>query len=685
MRIGSGKFGLGNLGLMLALNAVAAAAAAPLPGIHAISETETQFCLVAPGKAKVNLVGDFNNWSPSAANLMNHEGDRFYITLGGLTAGKEYVFQYWVDDNLKVGDPYAAKVVDFRNDPEIIADGTYPGLIPYTREFDGPATVFRAGLAAPSQPAPFIRPAAENLLIYEVLVRDFVKSHSFQEMKDSLAYFKRLGVNAIELMPVVEFENNDSWGYNSTFFMAVDKYYGPAETLKALIDTAHAMGLVVISDIVMNHAMGQAPIVNMWFDGTSKTPIANAPYANVSAMHPYSVGYDLNYESPYTMAYFKDMLRYWLKEYGFDGYRIDLSKGLTQKYTYGDVTAWNRMDPSRVRIIDTLAAAARQVSPDAYLILEHFADNDEEKLLSGQGFLLWGNAYYDFGGAMVGDIGKSFKWTYAKDGRAWGENHLVSYMESHDEERLMARAAAEGASGNGYTIKDFATALEREKLTALFFLGIPGPKQMWQYGEYGDERPRGPTDKGQQMVKKPMPDAWRTDAARLRLWNTWSALLHWRGSHASAFKDGAFTWKPDGAVRNWKLAQGDFTAYAVGNFGVNADKWTLPLSGTWYDFFSREKVELNGAGDLPLKAGEFHLLINKPEFAPVANITEFALPASLHPETVTVAIANPRPIRAGSSRQAGSRADFRDQMGRPRDPAGRLHHSLPGSAGAAME
>ena len=667
---------------------VSAVGGAPLPGAHATSETEAQFCLTAPGKGKVSLVGDFNGWS-AAQNPMAKNGDQFCATLGGLTSGQEYIYQYWVDGNIKVGDPYAAKVVDFYFDPAIIADSTYPGLIKYTREFEGPASVFRAGIVTPTVPSPFARPAPENLLIYEVLVRDFVKSHSFKEMKDSLAYFKRLGVNAIELMPVNEFENNDSWGYNPSYFMAVDKYYGPAEDLKALINAAHAQGLAVISDIVMNHAMGQAPIVSMWFENGSKTPIANAPYANISPRHPYSVGYDLNYESPYTMAYFKDMLQYWLKEYGFDGYRIDLSKGLTQKNTFGDVAAWGHMDPSRVKIIDTLAAAARQVSKDAYLILEHFADNDEEKLLSSQGFLLWGNAYYDFGGAMAGDVGKSFKWTYAKDGRVWNENHLVAYMESHDEERMMAHAAASGASSNGYDIKDFPTALEREKLTVLFFLGIPGPKQLWQYGEYGDERPRGPTDKGQQMAKKPMPDAWRTDAARLRLWNVWSALLNWRGSHAAAFKDGAFTWKPDGAMRYWKLSQGDFTAYAVGNFGINADKWTLPLSGTWFDFFSREKVELNGAAEMALKPGEYHLLINKPEFAPAANAGDFALPANLNPVKVTVGVQAARsPMgerNVRTHRGQVSVATVRDARGDSRDVAGRTRTRISRSAGAAMK
>jgi glycosidase len=666
-------------GLGACVSLAAAAPPVPLvPGIHPLSDNEVLLCLTAPGKAKVNAVGDFNGWS-GTANPMRKEGDLFWTTLGGLTPGKEYVFQYWVDDNIHVGDPYAGKIMDYQNDALIRSEGTYPDLPPYAREQDGPAAVFRAGMDDTKPPAPFARPAPENLLIYEVLIRDFVKSHSFKEMKDSLAYFKRLGVNALELMPVMEYEGNEGWGYNTIYFMAVDKYYGPAADLKAFIDAAHAQGLAIILDVVMNHAMGQSPLVRMYWDDGAKAPIANAPYANVSARHPYSVGFDLNYESPYTMAYMKDMLRYWLREFGVDGYRIDLSKGLTQKNTFGDVAAWNRMDPSRVRILDTLAAAAREGAKDPYLILEHFADNDEETLLSSHGFLLWGNEYWDFGGAMAGDVGKSFRWAYAKGGRGWKEDHLIAYMESHDEERLMANAAATGASSGAYDIKDFNTALERYKLAALFYLGVPGPKQLWQFGEYGDDRPRGPTANGQHMGKKPMPDAWRGEAPRLRLWGAWSSLLHFRGAHAAAFKDGAFSWKPDGAVRNWKIAQGGFAAYAVGNFGVNPDRATLPLSGTWYDFFSREKVSLDGSAEVPLKPGEFHLLLNQPEFAPEAGLTDFSLPASLDPVKVTVALrgtgTGPHPLLPARAR--GAVRLVTDARGLPRDVAGKAR-----SAGA---
>ena len=80
-------------------------------------------------------------------------------------------------------------------------------------------------------------------------MRDFLATHDYKTLKDTLNYLKNLGVNAIEIMPVMEFEGNSSWGYNPSFHYALDKYYGPANDFKAFIDEAHGMGIAVIMDM----------------------------------------------------------------------------------------------------------------------------------------------------------------------------------------------------------------------------------------------------------------------------------------------------------------------------------------------------------------------------------------------------------------------------------------------------
>ena len=132
----------------------------------------------------------------------------------------------------------------------------------------------------------FSPPEKKDLIIYELLVRDFVSTHSYQTLIDTLDYLVELGINAIELMPPGEFENNESWGYNPSFHMALDKYYGKTEHFKAFIDSCHGRGIAVINDIVFNQAFGQSPMVNLYWDGVNNKPAANNPWFNEVCPHP---------------------------------------------------------------------------------------------------------------------------------------------------------------------------------------------------------------------------------------------------------------------------------------------------------------------------------------------------------------------------------------------------------------
>lgn len=97
----------------------------------------------------------------------------------------------------------------------------------------------------------FKRPANEQLFVYELLIRDFDQKHTFNAITEPLLYLKELGVNAIELMPVNEFEGNQSWGYNPSFHMALDKYYGSKQSFKTMIDSAHSLGIAVVLHVVL--------------------------------------------------------------------------------------------------------------------------------------------------------------------------------------------------------------------------------------------------------------------------------------------------------------------------------------------------------------------------------------------------------------------------------------------------
>lgn len=90
-----------------------------------------------------------------------------------------------------------------------------------------------------------------NLMIYELLLRDFTSEQCLETAMAKLDYLKELGINAIELMPVQEFYGNNSWGYNPNFYFAPDKYYGTSTMYKTFVDESHRQG-VVTAKVVMH-------------------------------------------------------------------------------------------------------------------------------------------------------------------------------------------------------------------------------------------------------------------------------------------------------------------------------------------------------------------------------------------------------------------------------------------------
>lgn len=583
-------------------------------GINYLSGTSVLLSLYAPLKESAFVIGDFNNWLPDDNYYMNKtpDGKRYWLQLNGLTPDKEYIFQYLVDNNIRIGDPYAHKVSDPWNDPYILP-GTYPGMLPYpTGETQGIATVLQTDQPSFSwNSAGFTAPKVTDLVIYELLVRDFTQAQTFQAVIDTLGYLKRLGINAIELMPVGEFEGNLSWGYNPNYYEAVDKYYGPANKLKQLIDTCHQLGIAVIDDVVLNHAFGTSPYVMLYWDEANNRPSANSPFYNTIAKHDFNVGYDMNHESPDTKAYVSRILRYWLDEFRFDGYRFDLSKGFTQKNTLGNTAAWGNYDQSRIDILSTYFDTIKSVNPNAYLILEHFADSSEEKVLANKGMLLWGNMNYNYCEAAMGYTSTSDLAWGSYTSRGWSQPNLVTYMESHDEERQMFKSITYGASNGTYTVKDTTTALKRAALTATFFYTIPGPKMLWQFGErgfdYSINYPSG-TSASRLDMKPPRWD-YMQNTNRLKLYNIVSSLIELHKENP-VFETSDFDLSLQGAMKKIRLRNDTISMVVLGNFDVKEGTITPNFykTGKWYEFFSSDSInvtDINAA--IALQAGEYRI------------------------------------------------------------------------------
>jgi 1,4-alpha-glucan branching enzyme len=186
-----------------------------IDGINYIDNNTVVLVLTAPNKVSAYVTGTFNSWGQTNMNK-TPDGKKFWVQLNGLTAGQEYIYQYVVD-GIRIADPYTEKVLDPWNDP-YISSSTYPGLISWTDTGKGIAGVFQT--AQPEynwQVQNFDAPDDHKLIVYELLIRDFTAEHSYKSVIDSIQYLKNLGINAIELLPVNEFEGNTSWGYNPSF------------------------------------------------------------------------------------------------------------------------------------------------------------------------------------------------------------------------------------------------------------------------------------------------------------------------------------------------------------------------------------------------------------------------------------------------------------------------------------
>ncbi|PRY10008.1 putative secreted protein (Por secretion system target) [Pontibacter ummariensis] len=600
--------------------AVAALPAGVEDGVNYVGPDEVILSLFAPDKEFVYVIGEFNDWLPSEEYLLNRtpDGERYWIRLDGLPVGEEVAYQYLVDGEIVVADPYTEKILDPNNDQYLTA-ANYPGLKPYPEGATGIVSVLQTDQEPYGwQVDDFERPDADNLVIYELLVRDFLDSRNYETLADTLTYLKRLGVNAIELMPVTEFSGNDSWGYNPTFFFAPDKAYGAENQLKAFIDKAHEMGIAVILDIVLNQADYENPYVKLYWDGDR--PAANSPFFNQEATHPFSVFFDFNHESPATQAFVERVTEYWLEEYNFDGFRFDLSKGFTQNQT-SSVEAWSAYDPSRVNILKGIYDDIRTYDPDAYLILEHFADNQEETELADYGFMLWGNANHDFRALARGDEADPSWISYQE--RGWDEPQVIGYIESHDEERLLYDVLENGESSGTYDTQDLTTALNRSKLAAAFALLVPGPKMLWQFGELGYDVS---IDHNGRTGAKPVLWEYQQDPERQKLYNVYAALINLKLSQP-VFQTDDFNLDYDDPVKRLTLQGEDNTVFVVGNFDVETRTVpaNFPREGTWYDYFSGEELSVtNPTEDFVLQPGEFHLFSTAPLPAPQEGLVPWS-------------------------------------------------------------
>ncbi len=625
-----------------------------VPGINYIDENTVTLVLHDPPALKeyVFVIGDILEWGVGEENYMNRtpDGTHFWITFNDLTPDTEYAFQYYIDGELRLADPYTHKVLDHLD--QFIDDFNYPDLMPYPEDkTSGNVSIMHPGRTPYEwEVTDFIPPAEEDMVIYELLIRDFVETSAIKTVMDSLDYLENLGVNVIELMPINQFEGNISWGYNPSFYFATDKAYGTMEDYKKFIDECHKRGIAVVLDIVLNHSFNLSPLVQMYFDpgaGNWGQPLPENPWYLETCPHPpWCWGQTFDQESEYTIEFFDRVTEHWLTEFNVDGFRFDFTKGFTNEQTGGQ--GWN-YDADRIANLKRIADHVWSVNPNAYVILEHFTENSEEKELAEYGMMLWGNITFNYQEAAMGWLDNSnFDWI-SYTNRGWDDPHLIGYMESHDEERIMFKNLNYGNSNNpAHDVKNLSTALRRAELVAAFYFPIPGPKMIWQFGELGydysiNHCQDGTIDDGCRTDPKPIRWDYYDDWRRKRVYDIYSILANLKTSE-EVFRTTDYSLSLDGAMKRIHLNHETNNVTVLGNFDVVAGEINphFQQTGTWYEFFSRETLEVTDVNQpLELEPGEYRLYSTE-EF-PDHGIP-LSTPSVSDPESISF-MAYPNPAR----------------------------------------
>ena len=602
--------------------------------------TKIGLAIYAPGKSYVHVIGSFNNWTVSNAYLMKRDTtnpDLYWIEITGLTPQQIYTFQYRTNDGKKVADPFSRLVLSPDDDPWIEA-ADYPNLPAYPagQQFD--VSVVQTGMPTYNWQVPnFTKPAKDNLIVYELLVRDFTVEQNWQSMIDKIPYLKSLKINAVELMPVMEFEGNNSWGYNPSFHFALDKAYGTSDKFKEFIDKCHQNGIAVILDIALNHATQRNPLVRLWNndpDGDGYgAPNSSNPYFNTVAKHAYNVNEDMNHSSTATRYYVERVLEQWITEYKIDGFRWDLTKGFTQNCTASDQTCTNAYQQDRVDVLKLYADKQWSFDPSSYVIFEHLGTDSEEqqwanyRIGEGKGVITWDNlnyAYYQntMGFATGSNINRA---DYENHG--FTERRNKTYGESHDEERLMYKNLTSGNTNGTYNVKTLSTALERQKTFAATLFTIPGPKMIWQFGELGydlsiNRCTNGTINNG--CRTDPKPSAFSTtlnyynDPQRKAVYDTWAKIINLRVNNevfnTKTFNINSGDLMPRIYIWNDALPSTSLKNVVVlANFTLSSQNIipNFPYTGTWYNLMDNSTLNVtNTTSPVTLNPGEFRIFGN---------------------------------------------------------------------------
>lgn len=275
------------------------------PGMGAIpGKVGVTFRVWAPHAQSVSVVGSFNEWKPNQ--------DKLEADLEGYWAGHI--------NAAKVGDEYRFHLV--------CGEQTFDRIDPYARE----VTSSIGNSVVPDNDFDWeddnfkIAPHNE-LVIYEMHIGTYHTGKgegpgTFDDVSRRLGHLKKLGINAIEVMPIAEFAGDYSWGYNPSHIFAVETAYGGPKAFKKFVKKCHEMGMAVILDVVYNH-MGPSDLDIWQFDGWSENGKGGIYFYNDERSSTPWGDTRPDYGRKEVRRFLRDNAIMWLRDYRVDGLRYD--------------------------------------------------------------------------------------------------------------------------------------------------------------------------------------------------------------------------------------------------------------------------------------------------------------------------------------------------------------------------
>jgi len=266
------------------------------------------FRVWAPHAKRVSVIGSFNDWDGTKHPLKAEKNGNWYANVAEAHAGDQYRFLLSTPEGeFKRIDPYAREVTS-----------SLGNAIVHDPSFDWQGDDFQLA-------------SYNELVIYELHVGTFNDQEDvnhpgeFSSVAARLGHLQKLGVNAIQIMPIGEFAGDRSWGYNPSHIFSVDSDYGGSLAFKQFVKRAHQEGMAVILDVVYNH-LGPTDLDLWQFDGWSENNRGGIYFYNDDRANTPWGETRPDYGRGEVRQYLLDNVLMWLEEYRVDGLRFDCTQ-----------------------------------------------------------------------------------------------------------------------------------------------------------------------------------------------------------------------------------------------------------------------------------------------------------------------------------------------------------------------